>query len=441
MSAKPATITDAHSPPARGRLGLGAIVTIILRSLRRHAFSTSITVLATALAVGLVMSVFVIQEQANRAFTGGDVGYDAVLGARGSKLQLVLNAVFHLETSPGNLPWSVYQRLKLDPQVELAIPYAVGDNYQGYRIVGTTTDLFTKYRFDGTQQLEFYDGGRGFDAQRKEAVIGSLVAQRTGLRVGSHFNPSHGVTHNEHDHHHHEDEYTVVGITKPTNSANDRVIWIPIDGIFRMEGHVLRGEGRTYTPKPGVPIPDEHKEVSAVMLRFKHPMAGARLDATINRNGKEATLAWPIAAVMGDLFNKIGWIARVLELVAYLVVLVSAAAILASIYNTINERRREFAILRALGARRLIVFASIVGESALIGLLGAVGGFALYGVILSVAAQVIRDQTGVAIGVWNYHPVMAWAVPGMVALGGLIGVVPALKAYATDVATNLAPHS
>jgi len=441
MNAKPANSAYAHSPPARGRLGLGSIITIISRSLRRHAFSTSITMLATALAVGLVMSVFVIQEQANRAFTGGDVGYDAVLGARGSKLQLVLNAVFHLETSPGNLPWSVYHRLKLDPQVELAIPYAVGDNYQGYRIVGTTTDLFTKYRFDGSQQLEFYDGGRGFDAQRKEAVIGSLVAQRTGLRVGSHFNPSHGVTHNEHDHHHHDEEYTVVGITKPTNSANDRVVWIPIDGIFRMEGHVLRGEGRTYTPKPGVPIPDEHKEVSAVMLRFKHPMAGARLDAAINLNSKEATLAWPIAAVMGDLFNKIGWIARVLELVAYLVVLVSAAAILASIYNTINERRREFAILRALGARRLIVFASIVGESALIGLLGAVGGFALYGVILSVAADVIRDHTGVAIGVWDYHPVMAWAVPAMVGLGALIGVVPALKAYATDVATNLAPHS
>ena len=119
--------------------GLGALVLIVRRSLRQHALSTSITVLSAALASGLVMAVFAVAAQSRAAFAGGPVGFDAVLGARGSETQLVLNTVFHLETSPGNIPWSMYTALQEDRRVELAIPYAVGDNYKGFRIVGTTS--------------------------------------------------------------------------------------------------------------------------------------------------------------------------------------------------------------------------------------------------------------------------------------------------------------
>src|SRR5262245_19347546 len=113
-----------------------------------------ITTLAIALASGLVMSVFIIKDQAYSAFTGGAIGYDAVLGARGSQLQLVLNTVFHLETSPGNLPWAIYQTIASDTRVELAIPYAVGDNYQGFRIVGTTEEIFSKFEYQRGQRLK-----------------------------------------------------------------------------------------------------------------------------------------------------------------------------------------------------------------------------------------------------------------------------------------------
>lgn len=412
---------------------------MVRRSLRHHALSSLVTILAVGLASGLAMSVFSIQQQTYRAFTGGSVGYDAVLGARGSQLQLVLNTVFHLETSPGNIPWSMYQAVKNDNRIKLAIPYATGDNYQGFRIVGTSRQIFEDFEYQEGKQFTFQGEGRPFDEGYAEAVIGSFVADRTGLERGDTFSPYHGINFDPNSQH--QEEYTVVGVLEPTNTPSDRVVWIPIEGIFRMGGHVLRGTGEVYEARGGEVIPDEAKEVSAVMLKFKAPRAGFDLDMTINKQGKVATLAFPIGRVMADLFDKVGWVNRILELVAYLVVVVSAGAILASMYNTINERRREFAILRSLGARRRTVFSAIVIESAAIAFFGSLAGFVVYGVILGAAAYIVRTQTGVVLDVFAYHPAHLLTPLGMLALGALAGMVPALKAYLTDVADNLAPHS
>jgi putative ABC transport system permease protein len=416
---------------------LSGIPMIALRSLRQHLLSTCVTALSTALGVGLVIAVFVLGGQSEKAFSGGPVGFDAVLGARGSQLQLVLNTVFHLETSPGNLPWRMYTAVKRDPRVELAVPYAVGDNYRGYRIVGTTTELFTDFELQEGRKLDLL-AGRVFEPLAFEAVIGESVARETGLRVGSTFNPTHGVAARGKTH---QKEYTVVGIMKSTSSPSDRVIWIPIEGIFRMDGHVLAGSGRRYVAKHGVAIPDEHKEVSAVMLKLKREQDTVMMGMQINNQGKDATLAAPIGKVMADLFERLGWVSRVLTLVAYLVLVVAAASILAALYNTMNERRREFAILRALGAGRGTVFGVIVTESALIAFVGSIAGFIAAAAILSVAGSVVREQTGVVLDLLVWHPVLVAAPLGMTLLGALAGLLPAFKAYSTDVARNLLPTS
>jgi putative ABC transport system permease protein len=419
--------------------GIKGVFLIVRRSLRQHAFSTFITAFSVALGSGLVMAVFAIKTQTYQAFTGGEIGFDAVLGARGSQLQLVLNTVFHLETSPGNIPWSLYQQIKQDPRVRLAIPYAVGDNYQGFRIVGTTAQLFTEFEYSRGRKFQTESGGKFFSDVSREAVIGSYVAQATGLRVGSTFNPYHGLIADERQRH--KDQYTIAGVLEPTNSPSDRVIWIPIEGIYRMSGHVLRGGGETFKAQEGETIPDEHKEVSAVMLKLRDPQAGFQLDQTINKQGKAATLAWPIGRVMAELFDKLGWVNRVLELVAYLVVVVAAGSILASVYNTINERRREFAILRALGANRAVVFAVIVTEAAVIAFIGSIGGYAVYATILTMTKIIVKTQTGVVLNLWQIEA-MLWLTPLlMLAIGALAGLLPAFKAYQTDVAEHLAPTS
>ena len=139
--------------------GLSGLVLIVRRSLALHRLSSGITVVSTALAAGLVMAVFVVSAQSYQAFAGGPVGFDAVLGARGSQLQLVLNTVFHLETSPGNIPYSLYREVAEDPRVDLAVPFAVGDNYRGFRIVGTSTEIFTDFEYEEGRRFTPQAGG------------------------------------------------------------------------------------------------------------------------------------------------------------------------------------------------------------------------------------------------------------------------------------------
>ncbi len=264
-----------------------------------------------------------------------------------------------------------------------------------------------------------------FDPALREAVAGSFAAQQLGLKRGDPFHPYHGLVFNEKDQH--AETYVVVGILKPSNTPADRVIWIPLEGILRMTGH----------------YPEAAGEVSAVLVKLKagSAAAGFRLDTQYNKQGNRLTFAWPIGQVMAELFSKIGWFDKVLELVSYLVALVATASILAGIYNSMNERRREIAILRALGARRRTIFGAILLEAAAISALGMVVAFVFYAAIMVVAAGIIRTQTGVVLDPARFNPVMLWAPAALIILGALAGIVPALKAYCTDVAEFLVPTS
>jgi putative ABC transport system permease protein len=165
------------------------------------------------------------------------------------------------------------------------------------------------------------------------------------------------------------------------------------------------------------------------------------LDMMYNKQGNRLTLAYPVGAIIADLFSKISWFDEVLALVAYLVALVAAGSVLASIYNSMSARQRDLAILRALGARRRTIFGAVVAEAACIGALGAIAGYAVYFGLLIGVAGVIRAQTGVVIDIAARLPIL-WICPlGMIGLCALGGIVPALKAYRTPVAETLAPLS
>jgi putative ABC transport system permease protein len=395
---------------------------IVLKSLRQHALSTAVTAVSIALAAGLMMAVWSVKSQSQETFKQVTGGFDAVLGARSSKLQLVLNAVFHLEASPANISQNDFESIRKHPAVALAVPIAMGDNFRGYRIVGTTLEMFAVEYAPG-RRLAPRKPGRLFDPTLREAVVGSFAARKLGLKPGTRFHPYHELNFVEHESHEHEDEYVVVGVLEPSNTPADRVIWIPLEGMQTMTGHEA----------------DKASEVSAVLVKLHSPVMGQALDQQYNKKGERLTFAWPIANTMVDLFNKIGWFDRVLALVALLVAVVAAGSVLASIYNSMNERRRQIAILRALGARRQTVAATVVLEAVAIALIGVALGFGVYLAILTAAAGVIRAQTGVVLEALNWHPVLVWAPLGLVALSAVAGLVPAIKAYRTEVAEHLAP--
>lgn len=398
---------------------------IVRKSLRQHAFSTVVTAGSIALAGALLMTVWTVKSQAQKTFTGLDGGFDAVLGARGSKLQLVLNAIFHLEESTGNIAWADYQEIARNPNAALALPIAMGDNFRGYRVVGTTSELFDRAEYSPGRKYRAEKPGRAFDPTAREAVVGSFAAQRLRLRPGDSIRPYHGLNFSEQ--HQHEEDYVVVGILEPSNTPADRVIWIPLEGIQKMGGH----------------DPSHATDVSAVLVKLKPggANAGFLLDLQYNKNATRLTFAWPIGRVMATLFDKIAWFDKILELVAYLVAFVAAASITASIHNSTNERRREIAILRALGAHRRTIFASIILEAASIAALGMAAAFLLHFAMTSAAATLLRSRAGVVIDPFAAGPALFWAPVGLVALGALAGLIPAWKAYRTDVAENLLPIS
>ena len=400
---------------------------LIYRSLRQHALSTLVTAGSIALAAGLLLTVWVVKTQSQAVFSSTNSGFDAVLGARGSKLQLVLNTIFHIESSPGNIASADFEMLRRNPMfagaIKTAIPIAVGDSYHGWRIVGTVEQLFNDVEYASGKKYAVASKGRNFKLGEHEAVVGAYAAKKLGWRIGSTFHPQHGVTEGaEHDH---DEVYTVVGVLEPTNTPVDRVIWIPVEGLQTMSGH----------------NPLAAAEISAVLIQLKAPTAGLMMSNMLNASGGKLTFAYPIGTIVAELFNKISWVDKVLTLLAWLVAAVAAGSVLVSIYNSMSARQRDIAILRALGARRRTVFGAVVGEAAVIGVLGAASGFAVFAALAALVASIIQGQTGVVLEPLKWNPVFWWGPATFVGLCVLGGVVPALKAYRVPVAETIAPLS
>lgn len=395
---------------------------LIYRSLRQHALSTLVTAGSIALAAGLLLTVWVVKTQSQAAFANINSGFDAVLGARGSKLQLVLNAIFHLEASPGNLSPQEVEAVRRHPAIKAAIPLAVGDNYYGWRIVGTLPQLFDIEYAPGKKHT-VVPGGRMFEDRKREAVVGALVARKLKLKVGDTFQPYHGLAFDAAAKH--EEVYTITGLLEPTGTPADRVIWIPLSGVQTMKGHDPRAAN----------------DVSAVLIQLRAASAGVMLDTMINKQGKTMTFAYPIGTIVADLFNKISWVDQVLTLVAWLVAVVAAGSVLVSIYNSMSARQRDIAILRALGARRRTVVGAVLGEAAVIGLLGAALGFAVFAVLCGGVASIIQTQTGVVLEPFKGNDIFWWGPATFVGLAMLGGLLPAWKAYRVPVAETIAPVS
>ncbi len=400
---------------------------LIYRSLRQHALSTLVTAGSIALAAGLLLTVWVVKTQSQAVFSATNSGFDAVLGARGSKLQLVLNTIFHLESSPGNISAADFEMIRRTPMIagaiKTAIPIAVGDSYHGWRIVGTVEQLFGEVEYAPGKHYAIAAGGRNFKLGADEAVVGAYAAQKLGWRIGSTFHPQHGVTEGaEHDH---EEVYTVVGVLEPTNTPVDRVIWIPLEGLQTMSGH----------------NPLAATEISAVLIQLKAPTAGLMMSNMLNASGGKLTFAYPIGTIVAELFNKISWVDKVLTLLAWLVAAVASGSVLVSIYNSMSARQRDIAILRALGARRRTVFGAVVGEAAVIGILGAAAGFAVFAALAATVASIIQAQTGVVLEPLKWNSVFWWGPATFVGLCVFGGIVPALKAYRVSVAETIAPLS
>jgi putative ABC transport system permease protein len=460
---------------------------LVLKQMRQRSLSTWLTLLSVVLGVGLAVAVMILQREGKSLFGQKEYGYQLLVGPKGSPLQLTLNTVYQLDKSPGNIPYALYEELagpKYRPQVKVAIPYAVGDSYKGQRIIGTIPQLFG-YDDNGAKMpddasvMEYRPGrryeigeGRIFHARKFEAVIGSEVTKLTGLKLGEKFKATHGMPAANQKPDEHAEQWQVVGVLAPTHTAADKNLFIPLMTFYTIMEHeealgahaALRaGEDPNKTSAASKPattsqasgdeehehhytmnadgtielhVPKEEWEVSVVLIRTRSAFAVRSLQYNFN-NGPDAMAINPAEEMTNFFHVFLGPSSYVLLLISMMVTIVATVAILVSIYNSVSARLREIAILRALGATRQRILAIICLEAGLIGFLGGIVGL-FAGHLLAAAGSVYTERVvgepinWAKVGVYEWEFLLAVTIVAVLA-----GLVPAMKAYRTPVATNL----
>lgn len=395
--------------------------------------TTSLTILSVALAVGLISALLTMRNETQARFIEEQQAYDVVVGPPGSPIQLTLNAVYYLDRPVGFFAYEKYERLIAEESplftIEHAFPIALGDTYQKFRIVGTLPTMFDYgWENDVTREIrrpfQLADG-EFFDAPM-EAVVGYYAAQKTGLKVGHRFKSIHGTIEFDSDiaeYNHSEDEhsYTVVGVLKPSGTSNDRAIFVDLQSIWD-----LHEDGNE----------DEGIGISAILVDL---YSSAERFSFIDHVSKEygATAAIPVIQIKNLYDQVLGPAVVIMMAVGYVVVVISALSILIGLYLSIIQRKRDLAIMRALGASAVDIFGAVMIEAFMVTMLGIAAGWVLgktvaVGLGLYMTASYGFSITGLST---SKEEVGFFAIVAFVGL--FAGIVPAWQAYRSDVARDL----
>jgi putative ABC transport system permease protein len=406
------------------------------RYLWGRTFVTALTLTGIALGAALISSVLTLKRESQTGFLRESGQFDLVVGAKGSPLQLVLSSIYHLDLPTGNIPYSRFEALKNDPRGASAIPLGLGDNYRGYRIVGTETNMFQlQDRKNKATTLIKLKEGRLFERDF-EAVVGAQVAEQTGLKLGDMMVGSHGLIASPGSAEHKAFPYKVVGILARSGTSNDRAVFITLASVW----HIHDKEEAQHKKAAGVVVgegpPTSEREVTSVLIRLRTVGLRLLIADEIQKN-TEAMAAIPVNEMLRLYQQVLGPMQHVLLAVAALVVVVSTLSITATLYLSAERRRRDLAILRALGAHRREIFALVIMESFLLTLLGLMFGWFIGHGLLALAAPLVRDNLGIGVSPWMTDGEELIAL-GFVAAGGLIaGLFPAALAYRREPANDL----
>jgi len=403
------------------------------RSILQRSVGSALTIASMGLGVALVVAVIVVYEVVSQSFNRGGEGYDLIVGAKGSKEQLVLNSVFYLGRPLGNIPYSVYEELhegKYMSDVSIAVPICMGNMYQGCRVIGTSPDMFDLLTYRDNQPYEFAEGENFKAGNTFDAVLGAAAAAKTGLRVGpKEFQPLRGMSFGDKQFQH---WFNVVGILKPTGTPIDRAVFVNMESFFLTQPNAPSEKRETAEGE------ESHKEITAVLVCVP-PFPPGRADILAKQinSGPVAQAVAPVR-VISDLFEGIvGKVQWILLGMAVLTVIEAGIGIMVSIYNSMSDRRHEIAIMRALGASRMTVMCIILMESILLSLFGGALGLLIGHGATWAFSPWIAEWTGVSVGWMQVQWMELILIPGLIALASLVGFLPAMAAYRTDVAKSL----
>jgi putative ABC transport system permease protein len=431
------------------------LIGIAWRNIRQRLLTSILTALSLALGVALVVATLVTGGIVNKAFeSGSGLGYNMIVGAKGSPLQLVLNSVYFISRPIENVSWAFYQEFlpaasrpdgvdgKYAASTATAVPICMGDYFRGHRVVGTNAAFFGRLTRGDGQPFVFAAGTNFSDDDFFGGVLGAGVAANLGLKVGDAFAPTHGA-----DDGAVHDPFKVVGILARTDTPIDRGVFVNMEGFYLQDGHAKPlSEGETAGPSVAahpsghVPLPYAQREVTAILLETASlPGLPAELMAmglrTAINEGRDGQAALPVAEIRQLLDLFVRPLELLLLLVTALVVLVSAIGILVSMVGSSLERSRDVAVMRALGARRSQVLTTVLIEAVLLAVGGGLAGWLLGHVLVGAIGPLITTNAGVSASVFSASPLAeALLVPFLIILAIAAALLPAIAAYRTDVA-------
>ena len=400
--------------------------------------NTLLSIILLTSSVAIITTLILVEKQFEEQFSSNIKDVDLVLGAQGSPLQLILSSVYQVDAPTGNINFDSAKVWMQNPFVEKAIPLAFGDNYRGYKILGTTTDYLEKYKATLAE-------GKLFE-KNFEVVIGSEIAQKLNFKIGDEFFGSHGDA--EEGEVHDEFAYKIVGIAKPTGKVVDNLILCTIPSVWQMhhghdenpahgeEGHV-HVDGEEHQHEADLTLDEPNMEITAVLLKLRNQMAKLTWQRIVPQNTKMQAVS--PAFEVNRLFGLFGIGISALQYLAYGIMLISGISIFIALYNTLKERKNEFALMRVNGAKRVQLLTVVMIESILL----CVVGF-IFGTVLGRVAISLLSKSSEADFKMSFNPYeFLWEKEGTLFLltifvGFIAALIPAIKAYNLNISKTLA---
>jgi putative ABC transport system permease protein len=413
------------------------LLRIALASLLNRRYSAALTIAAIAVSVALLLGVEKVRTETRASFAATIAGTDLIVGARTGSIQLLLYSVFRIGEATNNISWQSYQEIAAHPQVAWTVPLSLGDSHRGFRVLGTTRDYFEHYRYGDRHPLAFAEG-RAF-ADLYDAVLGAQVAEELGYTLDQEIVISHGIGAVSFAHHD-EHPFRVAGILRRTGTPVDRTVHVTLEGI-----EAIHIGWETGARRPGAELDAEAARqreltptsVTAILIGMQSRLAIFGVQRQINEFRGEPLLAILPGVALQQLWGLVSVAENALFAVSACVVLAGLLGMLAALLTTLNERRREMAILRSTGARPLQIFGLLVFESMLLTLLGILAGLVLLYGGLWMVQELAAARFGLYLAI-TPPTLWQWQLLGLVLGAGLLaGTLPAWLAYRHTVADGL----
>lgn len=405
------------------------LLSLSLKSWRNRRGSVLLSILAILVSVALITGVQYVRDQARQSFLQTVSGTDLIVGARSGPINLLLYSVFRIGNPTNNIGWQSYRWVADHPAVAWAVPISLGDSHRGFRVLGTTPAYFEHFRYGERTPLRF-SAGAPFGAEgdgRFGAVLGATVARELGYEMNAPIVVAHGLADTRFARHQ-AHPFRVVGILAPTGTPVDRTVHVSLGGLEAIH----RGMHHGLAPAGGDPA-----AVTALLVGLESRVATFRLQREINNYRAEPLLAILPGVALAELWEIVGPVERLLQLIAGCVVAAGLIGLLITLLATLNERRREMAVLRAVGAGPRHLLFLFVFEAFWISLLAALGGMALLYGAVALAQPLIQAATGLHLPLQSPTPAQWRLLAAVVAIGTLLGLVPGWLALRRALADGL----